>query len=315
MRLIRFRLVLGAVTCVAATAVPAGAQPATDHLECYTIKDPRPEFPTPSFYTADVDGLVAQSGCTIRLPAQMACVPAVQANVSPTPPGAGATGIPNEVFCYKVKCPRATLPTLDGADQFGSRTVTPTARKLVCAPAVPSPRFVDNGDGTVTDRQTRLQWEKKTGTFPGSADPNDPHNVNNTYAWSTSGTAPDGTVFVEFLANLNACGWDGNTGRLTGGFAGHCDWRLPTIVELKTIQEDPSASGCPGGPCIDATFGPTAWAPACLGPYGACGAYWSSTAEEEDGRAWLVFFANGGYGSDFKNDSLNVYVRAVRSVL
>ena len=30
-----------------------------------------------------------------------------------------------------------------------------------------SPRFVDNGDGTVTDYQTCLMWEKKTGTVGG----------------------------------------------------------------------------------------------------------------------------------------------------
>src|SRR5213593_4722541 len=58
-------------------------------------------------------------------------------------------------------------------------------------------RFVDNGDGTVTDRQTGLQWEKKvagTGCL---------HCVNDSYTWSASGTAPDGSAFTSFLNTLN----------------------------------------------------------------------------------------------------------------
>jgi hypothetical protein len=44
------------------------------------------------------------------------------------------TGTPNSFFCYKTKCPKTTLPALSGSDQFGSRTVTPSVAKLVCAP-------------------------------------------------------------------------------------------------------------------------------------------------------------------------------------
>src|SRR5437867_1000755 len=48
-----------------------------------------------------------------------------------------------------------------------------------CSVCVPSeatvPRFVDNGNGTVTDRKTCLVWEKKTAGL---------HHVNNVYAWA-----------------------------------------------------------------------------------------------------------------------------------
>ena len=117
-------------------------------------------------------------------------------------------------------------------------------------------RLVDNGDGTVTDRQTGLMWEKKT--TDGSI-----HDWGNYYAWSTSGTAPDGGAFTTFLNTLNGgatgvgncVSADGVT--QTGGFAGHCDWRLPTIGELQGIV-DSSATGCgSGSPCIDPAFGPT----------------------------------------------------------
>jgi hypothetical protein len=122
-------------------------------------------------------------------------------------------------------------------------------------------RFVDNGDGTVTDHKTGLTWEKKTGT-PSNCEAcvvcsaetcSDPHNVNNTYTWSadTNGN-PDGTVFTLFTAQLNG---DGAGGRKC--FSGHCDWRLPTVEELSGIL-DLNADVCDAGyPCIDPVFGPT----------------------------------------------------------
>jgi hypothetical protein len=118
---------LGAL-CV--TWVTAAAAQVPDHLKCYKIKDPQAK----ATYTANLGGLVAEPGCKITVPAQMACVPAAKTNVTPTPPGGGGTGVPNSFFCYKVKCQKATLPTLAGQDQFGNRTVTPSAAKLLCAP-------------------------------------------------------------------------------------------------------------------------------------------------------------------------------------
>src|SRR5204862_5396491 len=44
----------------------------------------------------------------------------------------------NGFGCYKVRCPKAALPTLQLNDQFGSRAVTPRAAKILCAPA-PAP--------------------------------------------------------------------------------------------------------------------------------------------------------------------------------
>src|SRR6266851_3438655 len=96
-------------------AAPASAQ-LPDHLKCYKVKDPQAKVT----YTADLGGLVAEPGCTIKVPAVMACVPATKTNVTPSPPGGGGTGTPNSFLCYKVKCPTTTLPTLNGTDQFGS---------------------------------------------------------------------------------------------------------------------------------------------------------------------------------------------------
>src|SRR5947209_14977567 len=116
------RPLLVALIATLTLVTPAGAQPVADHLKCYKIKDPQAK----ASYTADLGGLVAEPGCTIRVPAKMACVPSAMTNVTPTPPGGGGTGTPNSFFCYKVKCLKATLPSLNGTDQFGSRTVTPS---------------------------------------------------------------------------------------------------------------------------------------------------------------------------------------------
>ena len=50
-------------------------------------------------------------------------------------------------------------------------------------------RFVDNGDGTVTDNKTGLMWEQTVGTV-GGTNTGDINDVNNTYTWSSSSTAP-----------------------------------------------------------------------------------------------------------------------------
>jgi hypothetical protein len=164
-----------------------------------------------------------------------------------------------------------------------------------------APRFEDCGDGTVADHQTGLQWEKKTGTYGTIIECEtvgcpDPHIVNNRYRWSQTGTAPDGAAFTDFLAKLNdpTFGEAANSNVVTGCFAGHCDWRLPAIVELKTILD------CGAGyPCIDPIFGPanTAW-----------------SASQTTGlalNAWVVTFANGGV--TFYGKYVSLPARAVRA--
>ena len=110
---------LAALIAAFACAASAAAQPVADHLKCFKVKDPQAK----AKYTADLSGLVAESGCTIKVPATMACVAATKENVQPTPPGGGGTGTPNAFGCYKVKCPKTAVPPLQLNDQFGSRVV------------------------------------------------------------------------------------------------------------------------------------------------------------------------------------------------
>ena len=192
------------------------------------------------------------------------------------------------------------------ATKYAGAWVTLQAKATMPGTTCDNPRFVDNGDGTVTDQLTALQWEKKT-NLDGTANFADPHDADNAYSWSpgfppparaggfTAATAADGTAFTTFLSALNS----------GGCFAGQCDWRLPTRDELLTIAT-PAYPACMTGPCIDPAFGPTDVA----GSF-----YWSATtvSATTPESAWGVFFSNGAVDNILKgNDSP---VRAVRGGL
>jgi Protein of unknown function (DUF1566) len=168
--------------------------------------------------------------------------------------------------------------------------------------------YKDNGDGTVSDLDTGLMWEKKTGTVddsndffcPGHAECREVHNVGNRYRWTLDRfgerDTPDGPAFTDFLAVLNRdLSTDGKT--ITGCFANHCDWRLPNIDELATIVDKNVPAG---GPTIDAIFGPT-----------QRNTYWSATTDRQDRRlAWAIHFRDGI--ADPYGKSGHFFVRAVR---
>ncbi|MBW3537801.1 MAG: DUF1566 domain-containing protein, partial [Actinobacteria bacterium] len=73
----------------------------------------------------------------------------------------------------------------------------------------PEPRFVDEGDGTITDRLTGLIWRR---------DPKCTIHTRNGLNW------PDA---LESVSELNT----------TGGVGGHTDWRLPNVNELRSLLD------------------------------------------------------------------------------
>lgn len=66
-------------------------------------------------------------------------------------------------------------------------------------------RFVDNGDGTITDTKTNLMWVRE-----------------------------------DSYVDLGKCiDWNNSNSYVSGlSTGGHKDWRLPTVKELKTIHEE-----------------------------------------------------------------------------
>ena len=155
-------------------------------------------------------------------------------------------------------------------------------------------RWLDNGDGTATDLNHGLQWELKT-------DDGSVHDKANPYTWNTAfgGTTPNGTAFTAFLGTLNGgVSADGST--TTGCFAGHCDWRMPTIEELKSML-DAQFPSCTMVPCTTI--------PGSTGV--ATAFYWSSSTDPDfPDVAWGVNFNFGNVFFGNKGDGL--VVRAVR---
>jgi hypothetical protein len=149
-------------------------------------------------------------------------------------------------------------------------------------------RWLNEGDGTATDLDTGLQWELKT-------DDGDVHDKDNNYTWNTTfgGTTPNGTVFTEFLGALNG-GVSQDSSTTTGCFAGRCDWRLPTIEELRSVLPDCTVNGCTAIPGLT---NPSY--------------YWSSSTIPNPIAAWQLAFG-GIHDSVAQYKSGGGYARAVR---
>lgn len=131
-----------------------------------------------------------------------------------------------------------------------------------------APRFVDNGDGTVTDNLTGLDWEQTT-------DDSNVTDKDNVFSWEMAR--------YSFLAGNPGHGMNHgyNSFSFVDCVAGKCDWRLPSVAELQTILTEPYP--CTTSPCIASILGPT-----------IAGEYWTSTTLADNGAyAWSVAFGTG----------------------
>jgi Protein of unknown function (DUF1566) len=183
--------------------------------------------------------------------------------------------------------------------------------------------YTDNGDGTITDNNTKLMWEKKS--WDGSL-----HDWNYYYPWS--GLCQDGATLCGTSADCSAqtpttCTATDNQGTGTifqwvaqlnaARFAGHTDWRVPNVKELQSIVDYQYL-----GRAVDAAFN-TSCQEGCTvdgaGSTTMCsctqgGSYWSATTDPASSfYAFLVFF-NIGNVIDFAKSDVS-YARAVRSGL
>jgi hypothetical protein len=143
---------------------------------------------------------------------------------------------------------------------------------------------MDNGDGTVTDLNTGLMWEKQSND--GSI-----HDKNATYSWADA--------FAVHIAGLN-----------TMNFAGYNDWRVPNVKELQSIVNYETAipavapafnNSCTGN-CSVLTCSCT----------GMPTIYWTSTTYVVGpDEVWNMSFINGQISHANKVNNFH-HVRAVR---
>ena len=149
--------------------------------------------------------------------------------------------------------------------------------------AAPTPRFTDNGNGTVTDHLTGLIWLKKGNcTEFYSGDPNA----------GGDGSRPwDAAVTSAHMLQSGYC--ELNDGSAAGA------WRLPNVKELKSLIDFGQFTSpllppdCP----LEATTVPSN--------------YWSATTSAGGpGHAWHVSFMLG-YDNFYSKSTID-YVRAVR---
>jgi hypothetical protein len=253
----------------------------------------------------------------------------------------GGTGDEASIQDYLDDCTQAvadalaggTLPTCGGGTLPATgQTTSYGAGDDGDAEAGATLAYTDNGDGTITDLNTGLMWERKIDLETGAASCYNetgpcanPHHVHNRYTWSDSDPPGnfDGGIVTIFLEQLNnrcdndttvACANDGHCSGVGGacGFAGYQDWRVPNRKELESIVDagrqvpaiDPAFHGANcGASCTsigDPACGCTAWSDT-----------WSSTTSAADPKyAWYVYFYIGYVSDGYKGG--DTYARAVR---
>ena len=153
--------------------------------------------------------------------------------------------------------------------------------------------YTDNGDGTITDNNTGLMWEKKS-------DDGGLHDKDRNHAWSLGAATVD-TVW-DWLDDVNV---EGGT-----GFAGYDDWRLPNAKELESIvhyeNPTPTVARAFNNHCV---AGVTVLTGSCTADKG----YWSSTTwARVTSRAWYVSFWDVDGGLSVGDKDSGYRVRAVR---
>jgi Protein of unknown function (DUF1566) len=162
------------------------------------------------------------------------------------------------------------------AKRLLKRIATALAAVCLSFPFCAWAAFTVNGDGTVTDTETGLMWDRcalgLSGTTCATGAPGD-------YTWGLA------------LAEVSA--------RNAASHLGFNDWRLPSLKELESLVDITRA------PIVIDTIDNTAF------PNTPASGFWSSTTfSPVPASAWFVSFSDGGTGTSGKTN--NRLVRLVR---
>lgn len=172
---------------------------------------------------------------------------------------------------------------ISGAFPATGQTVSYLANDDGAVQAGAPPAFVDNGDGTITDNNSGLMWEKKS--RDGSIHD---YGASNNLTWADAFT---------FIGTLNST-----------AFAGYTDWRLPNRRELETLL-NLGAKDPPVFPAFDTNCVASCTVLTCSCT--ALSKYWSSTSYnlQPASVAWTVEFRDG-----FCTEDPKLNTRRVRGV-
>jgi hypothetical protein len=172
--------------------------------------------------------------------------------------------------------------------------------------------FQDNGDGTITDLNTSLTWEKKS-------DDGSLNDKDNRYAWSgecggvpevcfrpcqtdrqcgegTCGVIGHGDCSIEFRPLTTVFEWVDELNAIR--FAGHDDWRVPNRRELESLLNLENANPAVSAE-LNANCGPSSSGnPGCTVLTCSCTVpdyYWSSSVYvfSASKDPWIVSFIDG----------------------
>ncbi len=154
--------------------------------------------------------------------------------------------------------------------------------------SLPTPRFTDKGNGTVTDNLTGLIWLDNANCAAA------------TRTWATAFSDID-SLNSGGTMNGNNCGDTSNSG------SHQTDWRLPNVKELQSLIDFGYF-----GPALSNAAGTAKWS--ANDPFSGvqAGYYWSATTlAGSPSGAWVVDLGSGNVGANGKASSYYVWpVRA-----
>jgi len=133
----RTSIVASAVLWLLTSGAARAASQTSDHMKCYRVTDRDGAAAVADFDTAQL-GLVP--GCKLRAKSRELCVPVTSDVIGSAETADAVTGenLADQRLCYRIKCPKGSLPPMQVSDRFGTRSLLPGQAKRFCTSVVPA---------------------------------------------------------------------------------------------------------------------------------------------------------------------------------